>query len=96
MSLSIHINFWFDLLPILSWEPFWIGDNEGGQAVWLPKDQGNTNLLDFWYPLGLDLIDNGKEYTTYWLNAKHVYKVFLEKHHINIPRLNRELPELME
>jgi len=26
------------------------------------------------------LIDNGKEYTTYWLNAKHVYKVFLEKH----------------
>jgi len=47
----------------------------------------------FHIPLDRVLTDNGKEYTTHWVNANHEYETFLETHSIRHTKIKPRTPQ---
>ena len=61
------------------------------------KDFLKTKVLpvykEFNIPLDRILTDNGKEYTTHWVNGKHEYEKFLEQNRIRHTRIKPRTPQ---
>jgi transposase InsO family protein len=61
------------------------------------KDFLKTKVLPvykgFNIPLDRILTDNGKEYTTHWVNGKHEYEKFLEQNRIRHTRIKPRTPQ---
>ena len=44
-------------------------------------------------PLDRILTDNGKEYTTHWINGRHEYELFLKQHRVRHTRIKPRSPQ---
>jgi len=68
-------------------------DKTAGSAIDFLKTKVLPVYGQFHIPLDRILTDNGKEYTTHWVNAHHGYETFLQENHIRHTRIKPRNPQ---